>query len=78
MLNISKKELTDLFYLIKSKDKLVYNILQMLQEAQKKNVDDPKVKIKSILLLIKNFKEKKHKSSLFTNEISKNEEQFLK
>ena len=50
----------------------------MWQEEKKKKVDDTKVKINSIILLIKNFKEKEHKSSLFTNEISKNEEEFLK
>lgn len=77
ILNLSKKEMTDLVYFIKSKDKLLDNVIQMLQEAQKKSVEDPKMKIKSTIALIKNFREKELKTDLFINEINKNEEAFL-
>ncbi|MGL4781611.1 MAG: tetratricopeptide repeat protein [Bacteroidales bacterium] len=77
ILNISKKEMTDLVYFIKSKDKLLDNILSMLQEAQKKSVEDPKIRIKSVIGLIKGFREKELKTDLFINEINKNEQAFL-
>lgn len=77
ILNLSKKEMTDLVYFIKSKDKLLDNVIQMLQEAQKKSVEDPKMKIKSTIALIKNFREKELKTDLFINEINKNEQAFL-
>lgn len=77
ILNLSKKEMTDLVYFIKSKDKLLDNVIQMLQEAQKKSVEDPKMKIKSTIALIKNFREKEMKTDLFINEINKNEQAFL-
>lgn len=77
ILNLSKKEMTDLVYFIKSKDKLLDNVIQILQEAQKKSVEDPKMKIKSTIALIKNFREKELKTDLFINEINKNEEAFL-
>lgn len=77
ILRISKKEMTDLVYFIKSKDKLLDNVIQMLQEAQKKSVEDPKMKIKSTVALIKNFREKEMKTDLFINEINKNEQAFL-
>lgn len=77
ILNLSKKEMTDLVYFIKSKDKLLDNVIQMLQEAQKKSVEDPKMKIKSTIALIKNFREKEIKTDLFINEINKNEQAFL-
>lgn len=77
ILNISKKEMTDLVYFIKSKDKLLENVMSMLQDAQKKSVEDPKMKIKSIIALIKNFREKELKTDLFINEINKNEQAFL-
>ncbi|MGL4781610.1 MAG: hypothetical protein ACRCXN_12400 [Bacteroidales bacterium] len=77
ILNISKKEMTDLVYFIKSKDKLLDNVISMLQEAQKKTADDPRVKIKSIVALIKNFKDKELKTDLFINEINKHEQAFL-
>ncbi len=77
-LNITKKEMTDLVYFIKSKDKLLDNVVTILKEAQKKSVEDPKIKIKSIILLINNFREKELKTDLFINEIKKSEEEFLK
>ncbi|MGL4292706.1 MAG: tetratricopeptide repeat protein [Bacteroidales bacterium] len=77
ILNISKKEMTDLVYFIKSKDKLLDNIIDLLKEALKKQGDESKVKIKSTVALIKNFREKELKTELFINEINKNEEEFL-
>ncbi|MGL5682911.1 MAG: transcriptional regulator [Marinifilaceae bacterium] len=77
MLNISNKELTDMVYFIRCKDKLLDNVLNMLQDAQKKTVDDPRMRMKSIVTLIRNFREKEIKADLFIQEIKKSEEAFL-
>lgn len=76
-LNMSKAELTNLVFFVKSKDKLLENILSLLQEAQKKSETDPKIKIKSIIALIKGFKDKEIKTNIFSTEIHKAEEQFI-
>ena len=77
ILNISQREMTNLVYFIKSKDKLLDNIINSLQEIQKKPSDDTKVKIKYTIASIKSFKEKEIKSNLFINEINKTEQIFL-
>ncbi|MGL5785681.1 MAG: tetratricopeptide repeat protein [Bacteroidales bacterium] len=76
-LNTSKAELTNIVFFLKSKDKLLDNILSLLQEAQRKSETDPKVKIKSIIALIKSFKDKEIKTNIFSSEINKAEEQFI-
>ena len=77
ILNISQREMTNLVYFIKSKDKLLDNIINSLQEIQKKPSDDTKVKIKYTIASIKSFKEKEMKSNLVINEINKTEQIFL-
>lgn len=76
-LNKTNRELTDLVYYIKSKEKLVDKIISMIRETYPVATDECKQKLKSITAYIKQYRDKEKQANLFAEHIEEVETRFL-
>lgn len=76
-LNKTNRELTDLVYHIKSKEKLVDKIISMIRETYPVANDECKQKLKSITAYIKQYRDKEKQANLFVEHIEEVENRFL-
>lgn len=76
-LNKTNRELTDLVYYIKSKEKLVDKIVVMIREIYPIATDECKLKLKSITAYIKQYRDKEKQANLFIEHIEEVETRFL-
>lgn len=76
-LNKTNRELTDLVYYIKSKEKLVDKITSMIRETYPVATDECKQKLKSITAYIKQYRDKEKQANLFVEHIEEVENRFL-
>ena len=75
-ITMHNNELINLIYYIKSKDKLIEKIQQMIKECQKSNAQDTQMQLKLITSFIKQHMEKNKQLNLFTQYIDDIETRF--